>query len=218
MRVTSIRLVLAVAAVIGAAACGSVATPEWAADAQETQAAHTATSEHLTAIAPTFTPSNTPIPPTATTTPLPSATIAPTDTPPPTAAPTEAPTTAPTEVASAQGLAGDPARGEAIFNTLHPMPDGGSFACATCHSITPDQQVLIGPGLWNVSVHGVHHQNDPNVTPEEYIHTSIIDPQAVIAPHPQGIDWPLPMPTVWAEILTEQEIADLVAYVMTLHD
>ena len=221
MRLNSIRFVLSVfvlAATFVASACGSVATPEWASEAQETQTALAVTSQHLTAIAPTQPPTNTPIPPTATRTLLPTATIAPTDTPPPTISPTVAATTAPTEAPAAEGLVGDPERGQVVFTTQHLMPDGVSWMCATCHSITPDQQLLIGPGLWNVSIHGVHHQNDPNVTPEEYIRTSIIDPQAVIAPHPQGAQWPVPMPTTWAEVLTEQEIDDLVAYVMTLHD
>jgi mono/diheme cytochrome c family protein len=224
MRTKWIRFVLpaaALAALFGAAACGSVATPEWAAEAQGTQAAMASTNEHLTAIAPTHTPTNTAVPPTATSTPLPSATIAPTNTEPPAATPTtEAtavpPTEAPTEAAA--GAAGDAANGQTIFNTPHTLPDGVSWACASCHSIDPSQPVMIGPGLWNVSVHGVEHQNDPNLTPEEYIRNSIINPQDVIAPHPQGAQWPLSMPQGFGEVLTEQEINDLVAYLMTLHD
>ncbi len=81
----SIRLLLPVLALIAGmavAACGTAATPEWAAEAQATQVAMAATNDHLTAIAPTATftstPTDTPIPPTAT----------PTDTPvPPTATP-----------------------------------------------------------------------------------------------------------------------------------
>ena len=54
----SIRLLLPVLALIAglaAAACGTAATPEWAAEAQATQVALAATSDHLTAIAPTAT-------------------------------------------------------------------------------------------------------------------------------------------------------------------
>lgn len=221
MHLNLTRLVLpatALAAVFGAAACGSVATPEWAAEAQETQAALAVTNEHLTALAPTLPPTSTPIPPTATRTSLPTATIAPTDTPPPTTAPTVAATTAPTEAPSAQGLAGDPVRGQTVFNTPHQMPDGMSWICATCHSVAPERNLLIGPGLWDVSIHGVEHQHQPGVTAEEYIRTSIVNPQDFLAPHPQGGQWVIPMPTTWAEVLTEQEIADLVAYVMTLHE
>ncbi len=55
---------LALLTLFAVAACGAVATPEWAAEVQETQVAQAATSEHLTAIAPTAT--FTPVPPTAT--------------------------------------------------------------------------------------------------------------------------------------------------------
>ena len=213
------RLVLAVAALIDvmvASACGSVATPEWAAEAQESQTALAVTNEHLTAIAPTQPPTNTPIPPTATRTSLPTATIAPTDTPPPTTAPTEAPTTAPTEAPAAQEVTGDAANGQVVFTTQHQMPDGVSWACATCHSITSDEMLLIGPGLWNVSERALTY---PDVTDAaEYIHTSIVNPQDFTAPHPQGGQWALPMPQGFGDVLTEDEINDLVAYVMTLHD
>lgn len=219
MHVNLSRLVLpvmALIAVFAAAACGSVATPEWAAEAQDTQTAVAATNEHLTSIAPTQPPTNTPIPPTATNTALPTATIAPTDTPPPTAAPTEAPTTAPTEAPAAQEVTGDPEQGQVVFTTQHQLPDGVSWACATCHSITPDEMVLIGPGLWNVSERALTY---PGITDAaEYIHNSIVNPQDFTAPHPQGGQWALPMPHGFGEVLTEAEIDNLVAYVMTLHD
>lgn len=227
MHTKSIRLIIAataLAALFGAAACGSVATPEWADEAQGTRAALAVTSDHLTAIAPTHTPTNTVVPPTATSTPAATATGAPTDTLPPTEAPTaEAtavpPTEAPTEAAAVPaGAAGDAANGQTVFNTAHALPDGVSWACSACHSVDASEMVMIGPGLYNVSVHGVGHQADPNLTPEEYIHNSIINPQDVIAPHPQGAQWPLQMPQGFGEVLTEQEINDLVAYLMTLHD
>lgn len=204
----------ALAAVITAAACGSVATPEWASDAQATQAALAATSQQLTASAPTLTPTNTALPPTATNTALPTATIAATNTPAPTEAPTEAPTAAPTE-APAQA-AGDPEAGQTVFTTSHTLPDGAQWACASCHSVSPDEMVLIGPGLYNVSVRAQTY--DVNQTPEEYIHNSIVNPQDFIAPHPAGGQWPLPMPHGFGDVLSEDEINNVVAYLMTLHD
>jgi mono/diheme cytochrome c family protein len=220
MRARLIRFVfpaVALAAVFGAAACGSVATPEWAAEAQSTQVALAATSDHLTAIAPTHTPTNTTVPPTATNTGVPTATIAPTNTLPPTEAPTVAATAvpataAPTEVANAGGNA---ANGQTIFTTQHTLPDGVSWMCASCHSVTPDEMVLIGPGLYNVSVRSQTY--GLGETPEEYIHNSIVHPQDFIAPHPAGGQWPLLMPQ-WGEVLTDDEVNDLVAYLMTLHD
>lgn len=225
MHTKLIRLVflaVALAALFGAAACGSVATPEWADEAQGTQAALAVTSDHLTAIAPTNTPTNTAVPPTATSTPAATATTAPTDTLPPTEAPTaEAtavpPTEAPTEEAAVPaGAAGDPANGQTVFNTAHALPDGVSWACSACHSVDSSEMVMIGPGLYNVSVRSETY--DVEAGGEAYIHNSIVNPQDFLAPHPQGATWPLPMPEGFGEVLTEQEINDLVAYLMTLHD
>jgi mono/diheme cytochrome c family protein len=220
MPVNHIRLVLPAAALIalfGAAACGSVATPEWSVEAQGTRVALAATSDYLTANAPTFTPTFTPIPPTATRTPLPTATLIPTNTLSPTPGPTTAATIAPTDALPAQNVTGDAVRGQEIFTTPHLMPDGATWMCATCHSITSDQQRLIGPGLWDVSVRALTY---PGVTdPAQYIHNSIVNSAAFLAPVRDGEPpWPLQMPTSWAQVLTEQDINDLVAYVMTLHE
>jgi len=140
-----IRLGLAITGLI-LAACGTVATPVWSEQAQETQVAMAATSEQLTAIAPTVTPApptNTPLPePTATTVP-------PTATPvPPTDVPTETPIppTATTE-AAAQTVSGDAAKGQALFNEMRAEVN---FACVTCHYPNQEAQ-LIGPGLLNIA-------------------------------------------------------------------
>ncbi len=220
----SIRLLLPVLALIAGmavAACGTAATPEWAAEAQATQVAMAATNDHLTAIAPTATftstPTDTPIPPTATPTDTPvppTATPAPTDTPvPPTPAPTE-------EVAAGGGdLAGrvaaaDPANGQVIFNTPHDTASG-TWMCAQCHSVTPDDARIIGPGLWNVSTRSQTY--DLNETPIEYIHNSIVDPSAFLAPGDPAFPDNL-MPHDFLDVLGESQIDDLIAYLMTLHD
>jgi hypothetical protein len=220
MRANYSRLILPAAVFVAlfGAACGSVATPEWAAEAQGTQIALAATSEHLTAIAPTNTPTNTPVPPTATNTPIPTATIAPTDTPmPPTEMPTEEATVVPpTESPADEVAVGDPSRGQSVFQTPHVLPDGSQWACMSCHSVTPDEMMLIGPGLYNVSVRALTY---PGVTdPIEYIHDSIVNPQDFIAPHPAGAQWPLQMPEGWEEALSQQELDDVVAYLLTLQD
>jgi mono/diheme cytochrome c family protein len=195
------------------AACGTVAMPEWSAAAQETRIALAATSEHLTEIAPTATP-------TATETPIPTATFTATATPLPTNTPTEAPTVeaaVPTALPTA-ALAGgggdplvyvgpgDPARGQALFNEVRGEVN---FACATCHYFNQEAQ-LIGPGLLNVGQWAL--ENIQGQTPQEYIHTSIIMPSTyVVEGYPDGL-----MPQVYAQIFTEQQIEDLVAYVMSL--
>ncbi len=223
---------LALSAGALAAACGTVATPEWAAGVQETNVALAATSDHLTAIAPTATltptltstPTATPVPPTATPIPPTATSLPPTATSiPPTAAPTVAATQ---QAASAGGSGlsdadaiatasaiGNVANGMAIFNATH-QTDKGPWACATCHSVTSDQLRKIGPGLWNlVAVAGSYVPGENAV---EYIHQSIVDPQAFIAPgtppYPQNL-----MPQNWGTVLSPQDLNDVIAYLLSLH-
>jgi len=221
MHTNSVRLILVSgvsAAALFASACGTVATPEWAAEAQETQAALAATSEHLTAIAPTATPlpaTNTPTtaPPTATAVP-PTATSAPATA---TTVPTEAipPTVPPTEATSGGEVTGDAANGQVVFTTQHTLPDGAAWSCNACHSTTPDELRLIGPGLGNVAARA--ETRVEGETAVEYLHQSIVDPEAFIAPVRDGEpDWSLHMPHGFGEVLTEQEINDLIAYLSTL--
>lgn len=217
----SIRILLpllVLCAAAAASACGTVATPEWAAEAQGTQAALLATSDHLTEIAPTATPTTpptaTPVPPTAT------ATIAPTEIPtePPTAAPTEVPTIEATPEAVADAgageVTGDPVNGQVVFTTMYNTANG-TWSCAMCHSVTPDEARLIGPGQWNISIHAETRVEGQSAY--DYIYESIVDPNAFIAPG----DPPYPadlMPQNWDEVLTPEELDDVIAYLYSLHD
>lgn len=209
---------LAIAA-LSLTACGAVATPEWAAEAQETRVALVVTTDHLTAIAPTATP----LPPTATVTPIP-----PTATPiPPTAVPTELPPTetpAPTveavaeataEAAAVPALVGDPVAGQVVFVTNYELPGGQQWACMSCHSITPDELRLIGPGMWNVTNRAPNYGTGE--TAEAYLYHSIVAPQDFIVPVAEGQPgWALAMPLGFGDVLTEQQLADLVSYLGTL--
>jgi cytochrome c2 len=135
---------------------------------------------------------------------------------------------------------GDPEAGEMLFTTFR---DEVSFACATCHRVDSTER-LIGPGLLGVgnpthdpsshadevdtaateeaAEHEEHHQEATaeataavERTIEEtiaYLHTSIIDPNAYVVP-----DFPADlMPATYADIFTEEEINNLVAYLLTL--
>lgn len=208
-------LLLALLAALFAAACGTVATPEWAAEAQATRAALAATDEHLTAIAPTLTPS--PVPPTATPIPPTATPVPPTATPiPPTETPAPTATTVPTgeHAHAADPLASaNAAQGQVLFNEPHETANG-VWACSQCHSVTADEMRLIGPGLYNIGVRA--ETRIAGQTAYDYLHNSIIHPNDFIAPgdppYPAGL-----MPQNFVDMLTEQEINDIIAYLMTLH-
>ncbi|MCK6578990.1 MAG: cytochrome c [Anaerolineae bacterium] len=114
--------------------------------------------------------------------------------------PTEAPT-----VEESAGT-GDFANGQVLFNTFQPA---ASFACATCHYVDREDQ-LIGPGLLNVSIRA--ESRVPGISIYDYLHMSIVNPGAFVVPgFPDGL-----MPRNWAEVYSESEINDLIAYLMTL--
>ena len=210
----SLLPLFAVSAALFASACGTVATPEWAEDAQSTRAALLATDEHLTAIAPTATPTEpptaTPVPPTATPT-----EVAPTaTTEPPTATPVPPTEVPPTEAAAGGEVAGDAANGQVVFTTQH-NTDKGTWSCAMCHSVTADEARLIGPGLWNIGTRAAERVAGQSAF--DYIHESIVHPDTFIAPgdppYPAGL-----MPSNWETVLTPDEMNDVIAYLYTLHD
>lgn len=235
MRGSSFRWILSGVAllIIGlASACGTYATPEWAAEAQATQAALAATSDHLTAIAPTATPTTipptaTPLPPTATPEPATATPEPPTATAePPTA--TVAPTMEMDHSASGNGgesvppPAGDVAAGQTVFQTMFALPDGTQWGCFVCHSTAPGV-TLIGPSLFDVSNHALGYGPESIEGPGtgniayDYIHTSIVDPPFFIAHLPDGqASWPVPMAVGFGDVLTEQQLNDVIAYVMSL--
>lgn len=194
------------------AACGSVATPEWAADVQETQVALAATSAYETSIAPTATatepPTSTPIEPTAT--PIPPTEV-PTNTPElPTL--TFTPTAIPTQAAAGASVDGDPVNGDALF---HEVRAEVGFACATCHNPASTQR-LIGPGLQGIGERAATRVE--GLTAVEYIHNSILHPNDHIAPSEDGGPaYPSNlMPQIYETVWTEQQLNDIIAYLLTL--
>lgn len=212
--------VLLVAVTISA--CGTVATPEWAADAQSTRVAVAETAVYQTESAPTATPTLTP---TATSTPIPPTATA-TFTPLP---PTQTATTAPTETlvpveeepvsAVAASVAnGDPVTGQVAYNLARTMPDGQVWACSQCHSITPDEARLIGPGMWNIAVRaGTRVEGQAAL---DYIHTSIVAPNEYITPpDANGIPYPenlMPQHYANETVLSEPDLYNIISYLQTL--
>ena len=96
------------------------------------------------------------------------------------------------------------------LDMYHTMFDEAGYACATCHN-TDTEEKKVGPGLLHVS------QRAPNRIPglaaERYIYNSITDPSSFVVPdYPDNL-----MPHVYKDLFTEQQIYDIIAYLMTLN-
>ncbi len=198
------------------AGCGTIATPPYQATAMIREAQGTATAIVAQANTQAFasptmteTPTQTPsMTPTLTNTPAPSNTPTPipTDTPNPTA--TEEPSTSSDVPSNAleQIEVANAENGQVLFNTFQPA---ASFACSTCHRADSEER-LIGPGLLNVSVRAENRVE--GLDAGQYIYQSIINPSAYVV---DGFPDQL-MPQNWADIYSDEEIFDIIAYLFTL--
>lgn len=126
----------------------------------------------------------------------------------PTALPTATPepTSAPQSPIDRLVAVRDAENGAVLFETFQ---DAANYSCANCHSPT-SEKTLIGPGLLNIKDRAA--LRSPQQSPAEYIYQSIVDTNAYIV---EGFDADL-MPANWAEIYSDLEIFDIVAYLMTL--
>lgn len=99
-------------------------------------------------------------------------------------------------------------RGQALFEktTLGPNTAPG---CLTCHSREPGQ-TLVGPSVAGVAERAGNTVSGQSA--EEYLHAAIVDPEAHVVEDFSGNI----MYGKYATDLTEGEINDLVAYLMTL--
>ncbi len=112
----------------------------------------------------------------------------------------------------ASGATGNADNGQKLFTS----GKGSAPACAGCHSTKPNEK-LVGPSLANISGQAATIIKDPNYKgkakdPVGYIRESIVDPNAYVVP---GFS-PNVMPATYGKDLSEQEVNDLVAYLMTL--
>lgn len=88
--------------------------------------------------------------------------------------------------------------------------------CIACHTIEGVSTGAVGPELNQVGT--VAETRVPGQSAEDYIHTSIVDPNAFIVPDcpPGPCASPSVMPSTFGETLSPGEIADLVAYLLSL--
>jgi mono/diheme cytochrome c family protein len=81
--------------------------------------------------------------------------------------------------------------------------------CITCHSLESDV-IIIGPSVTGIASRAGDMVS--GMSAEEYLKQSIVDPNAYLVPgFPQDT-----MPPVWGERLSEKQVDELVAYMMTL--
>jgi cytochrome c oxidase subunit 2 len=109
------------------------------------------------------------------------------------------------------GLAGDPARGQQVYSRS---------ACIGCHQIAgnPSSVGIIGPNLTHVgSRHTIAAGLFPNDTPHLFRwvkNATLMKPGSLMPPMGKGQVSPTGTPAMG--VLTDQDIADVVAYLQAL--
>jgi cytochrome c2 len=103
---------------------------------------------------------------------------------------------------------GDPKRGEELYHKTVIGPNAAP-GCVTCHSLEPGK-TLVGPSHAGVATRAASAVS--GVSAEDYLRQSIVNPNAHVT---EGFT-PGVMYQNYGKDLTEQEINDLVAYLMTL--
>ncbi len=108
----------------------------------------------------------------------------------------------------ATSMQGDPARGKELFNSA---TLGNGPGCAACHSLE-EGVTIVGPSLSDIATEAAKDAQKAGTTPEEFLHESIVNPDADVA---SGFSAGVMYPNYGKE-LSEQDIADLIAFLMTL--
>jgi len=203
-------------------ACGTIATPVPNMETLEAQSHQNVVEEPTGEVEVVAAePTNTPVPPTATSVP-------PTEVP--TEAPTEIVTEEPTEVITESAPAvelsaedeqvlifiqefGNPAKGQEIFNTayeVNTMSGLAEWKCSTCHLVDSDV-AGVGPGLYSLSDRA--GGRIPGYPAEVYVYHSIMTPaQYIVSGFPENL-----MPIGYGEVLSQQDIYDVAAYILSLN-
>ncbi len=105
---------------------------------------------------------------------------------------------------------GDAARGRQLFEGDLAMAGGDAAPCIGCHSVTPGEPPSIGPNLSNVGNRAATTVADQSAG--DYLRASIVEPDAYLAAgFQEGIH-----PRTYGRLLTNDQISDLVAYMLTL--
>ena len=169
-----------------------------------TQVAITVT--HTPTLAPTAEPTQSP---TLTPTPIPTVTQTPTPTDAAAAAPTSTSSPATAAVVTTGNL--PPAIADLLLNA--DVAAGQQVTvlrgCTVCHSLEKDVRI-VGPSWYSVGA--TAGARVPGQSAEFYLYNSILHPNDFIVPDYQ----PNLMPGNFGELLTEQDFANMISYLLTL--
>ncbi len=100
----------------------------------------------------------------------------------------------------------DPKAGEKLYYDTSADTNAG---CRVCHSLEKDERV-VGPSFYGIATRA--ETRIPGMSAEEYLRQSILDPDAyVVEGYPAG-----QMLKTFGEILTEEQIQDLIAFLLTM--
>ena len=103
---------------------------------------------------------------------------------------------------------GDAVRGREVFNAE--LANADAWSCIGCHPVQPGEPDSIGNNLSDIGARA--GQMVAGMPAEEYLHTSILDPDSYLAGgYQEGI-----MYRGYRTALTPQQVNDLVAYMLTL--
>lgn len=101
-------------------------------------------------------------------------------------------------------LVGDALHGETIFKN----GTGEAPPCTSCHTLG-NSAFSLGPKLVGIGQHA--GERIPGMSADDYLHQSIVEPAAYVVSGYRDIMYPQ-----FGEKLSEQDIADLIAYLETL--
>lgn len=107
-----------------------------------------------------------------------------------------------------EAIGGDPKGGRDLF---YENAFGSNAGCRICHSLEPNQR-LVGPSLYGVATRA--QTRVPGMSAEDYLRQSILEPDAyVVEGYPAG-----QMIPNLGDILTDSQLEDLIAFLLTLEE
>lgn len=107
---------------------------------------------------------------------------------------------------------GDAAAGEELFRHTLSLTNGRGPNCLTCHALETDAPETVGPGLRGIA--NVAGSRVPALSAEEYLCQSILYPREyIVEGYPDDI---ILMPVTYGAALSQQQLNDLITYMLTL--